>query len=258
MYAGFIYKWTNKLDGMKYIGSHKGTIDDGYTGSGKRFENAKKKYGIENFERMILEYVELPTDILLKEQYYLDKFGCAKSTKYYNISPNAGGGDCGNGHKISATKKRRFASGESVTHNKGKAMKDEQKLKLADEWEVITPANKVLLVKNMLEFCRQHKLNASAMSAIARGDRRHYKGYKCKKLTNNRNIVYEYKEPPPYLTAEEKKKINSEAVKKSKQQKATPKIIYNGVTYNSLVEAMDDTQLSRFLLVKNGKLLRNN
>ena len=65
-YSGFIYEWTNKLDGMKYIGSHKGTIDDGYTGSGKRFENARNKYGIENFERTILEYVEKEENILLK------------------------------------------------------------------------------------------------------------------------------------------------------------------------------------------------
>lgn len=258
MYAGFIYEWTNKLDGMKYLGSHKGTIDDGYTGSGKRFGNAVNKYGIENFERTIVEYIEKEEDILIREQHYLDTIGCAKSPLYYNIAPNAGGGDCGNGPKISETKKKRFTSGDLVTHNKGKAMKDEQKLKLADEWEVITPTNEVLLINNMLEFCRQHKLNASAMSAVARGDRRHYKRYKCKKLTNNRNVVYEYKDPVPYLTDEEKKKINSEAVKKSKQQKATPKIIYNGVTYNSLVDAMDDTQLSRFLLVKNGILLRNN
>lgn len=258
MYAGFIYEWTNKLDGMKYIGSHKGTIDDGYTGSGARFENARKKYGIENFERVILEQVEHPKDILLMEQHYLDKFNCAKSNRYYNISPTAGGGDCGNGPKISATKKRRFASGELVVHNKGKEMKAEQKLKLADEWEIVTPTNQVFFISNMFEFCRQNKLNASAMSAVARGNRRHYKGYKCRKLTNNRNVEYEYKEPPPYLTVEEKKKINSEAVKKAKQQIATPKIKYNGVIYNSLVEAMDITKLSRYLLVKNGELLRNN
>ena len=221
--------------------------------------NKELKENLRTSEDKVKEFViEKEEDILIREQHYLDMIGCAKSPMYYNIAPSAGGGDCGNGSKISATKKRRFASGELVTHNKGKEMKDEQKLKLADEWEVITPSTKVLLITNMLEFCRQHKLNASAMSAVARGDRRHYKGYKCKKLTNNRNIVYEYKEPPPYLTAEEKKKINSESVKKGKQQKATPKIIYNGVTYTSLVEARDATQLSRFLLVKNGKLLRNN
>ena len=43
---------------------------------------------------------------------------------------------------------------------------------------------------------------------VSKGKRNHYKGYKCRKLTNNRNVEYEYKEPPPYLTAEEKKKIN--------------------------------------------------
>lgn len=257
MYAGFIYEWTNKLDGMKYIGSHKGTIDDGYTGSGKRFENAKKKYGIENFERAILEYVEFPTDILLKEQYYLDKFDCAKNKRYYNISPTAGGGDSGNGPKISATKKLRFASGEIVTHNKGKAMKDEQKLKLADKWEVTTPANEVLLITNMLEYCRQHNLNASAMSAVARGRRGHYKNYKCRKITNNRNVEYEFKEKK-YLTDREKSKINSDGVKKAKRANATPKIKYNGVIYNTLVEATEATSISRHLLIKHGELLRNN
>jgi hypothetical protein len=232
LYVGFVYEWTNKKNGMKYLGSHKGTVDDGYKGGGKNFRRAIKKYGIENFERDIVEYVIDESDIFVREQHYLDERNCAKSKGYYNISPIAGGGDTGN------------------NYNNWK--------KLSDDWLVILPSEEEIIIKNMLEFCRQHKLNASAMSAVARGDRRHYKGYKCKKLTNNRNVAYEYKEPPLYLTAEEKKKINSEAVKKSKQQKATPKIIYNGVTYTSLGEAMADTNLSRYLLVKNGMLLRNN
>jgi len=51
---GFIYKWTNLINGKMYIGSHKGTIDDGYIGSGKYFNHALNKYGIENFTREIL------------------------------------------------------------------------------------------------------------------------------------------------------------------------------------------------------------
>lgn len=232
MYAGFVYEWTNKINGMKYLGSHKGTIDDGYKGGGKNFRRAIKKYGIDKFERKIIEYVTDETILFIREQFYLDERNCAKSKKYYNISSVAGGGDTGN------------------NANNWK--------KLSDDWLVTLPIGTELKIKNMLEFCRQHNLNASAMSAVARGDRRHYKGYKCRKLTNNRNVEYEYKEPPPYLTAEEKKKINSEAVKKGKKLKATPKLIYNGITYNSLVDAMNDTRLSRFLLVKNGKILRNN
>lgn len=251
-YSGFIYEWTNKLDGMKYLGSHKGTIDDGYTGSGKRFGNAVDKYGIENFERAIVEYIEKEEDILIREQHYLDTIGCAKSPLYYNIAPNAGGGDCGNGSKISATKKKRFASGDLVTHNKGKAMKDEQKLKLADEWEVITPANEVLLINNMLEFCRQHKLNASAMSAVARGRKSMYKGYKCKKLTNKRDVVYvpaEY----VFMTKEARSQQLKELAVKGGNHHEAVKIKYNGIIYDSIAEAKEATGKSYYLITKYGK-----
>lgn len=50
----FVYMWTNKVTGKKYIGSHIGRLDDGYIGSGKYFNNAVKSYGIENFFRTIL------------------------------------------------------------------------------------------------------------------------------------------------------------------------------------------------------------
>jgi len=36
---GFVYKWIHNPTGQYYIGIHKGTIDDGYIGSGKRFRS---------------------------------------------------------------------------------------------------------------------------------------------------------------------------------------------------------------------------
>jgi group I intron endonuclease len=231
LYAGFIYEWTNKKNGMKYLGSHKGTVDDGYKGGGKNFRRAIKKYGIENFERDIVEYVVEETDLFAREQYYLNERNCANSKEYYNISPIAGGGDTGN------------------NHNNWK--------KVSDDWLVILPSGEEIIIKNMLNFCRQNMLNASAMSSVARGRKGHYKGYRCKKLSNNRNVEYEHKEYT-YLSTEEKKKINSDSVKRAKQKNATPKITYNGITYNSLVEAIADTNLSRHLLIKHGILLRNN
>ena len=257
MCIGFIYEWVNTNNGMKYLGSHKGNADDGYTGSGKRFLNAVRKYGIDNFCREIVEYVDHEDDLLVREQYYLDERNCAKSKRYYNISPTAGGGNTGSGKKISNTHKKAFKNGERTPWCKGKKMTDEQKKNLPiDEWLVILPRGEEKYIKNMLEFCRQHKLNPSAMSAVARGKRGHHKGYKCKKLSNNRDVEYEYSEYK-YLTHEEKIKINSESVKAAKAKSAAPKIEYNGVVYYSLVNAMAETGLSRFLLVKNGKLLRN-
>ena len=43
---GFVYKWTNSFNGKWYIGSHKGTPEDGYTASGTVIQEAFSKYGI--------------------------------------------------------------------------------------------------------------------------------------------------------------------------------------------------------------------
>lgn len=95
MYYGFIYEWTNILNGKKYIGSHAGTIDDGYIGSGKVFNRAIKKYGIENFTRAILEYIEIEDRqyLLEREKFYLDKFNAYYSDDYYNVAKDVIGGD---------------------------------------------------------------------------------------------------------------------------------------------------------------------
>ena len=54
----FVYLWRNNINGKFYVGSHIGTLNDGYTGSGKYFNNAVKKYGIENFTRTIMLYLK--------------------------------------------------------------------------------------------------------------------------------------------------------------------------------------------------------
>lgn len=257
-YIGFIYEWTNINNGMKYIGSHKGTFDDGYTGSGKRFLNAVRKYGISSFTREIIELVNNEDFLLEREQFHLDEKNCAKSKKYYNISPTAGGGNTGSGKKISATHKKEFKNGEREPWNKGITLTEEQKENMAtDLWEIYTPSGETIRIENMLQFCKEHGLNPSTMSSVARGIRGHHHGYKCKKLSNNRNVVYEYKEYT-YMTNDEKKQINSAAVKKAKKEKALPKIIFDGVTYTSLVEASEKTGKSRHLLIKHGTLLRKN
>jgi hypothetical protein len=55
----FIYITTNLINGKQYVGSHNGTEDDNYLGSGKpAFSNALKKYRKENFKREVLEFCE--------------------------------------------------------------------------------------------------------------------------------------------------------------------------------------------------------
>jgi len=97
--GGFIYLWTNKIDGMKYVGRHTGTPDDAYVGSGKYFRRAYMKYGRQSFVKEILEWVEDVGEkhevIKDREQYYLNHFNAAENDGFYNISPNSHGGHHG-------------------------------------------------------------------------------------------------------------------------------------------------------------------
>lgn len=88
MYSGFVYEWTNLINGKKYIGAHRGTIDDGYKGSGKIFKNALRKHGIQNFSREILFYVFDADKIKEIESHYLETLNCASDERYYNLVTN--------------------------------------------------------------------------------------------------------------------------------------------------------------------------
>ena len=92
---GFIYMWENKLDGMRYLGKCQGSPESSYIGSGKHFKRAVKKYGIENFERTIIEHCDSPTELIKREKYWLDFYQASTNPLFYNISPNSGGGHHG-------------------------------------------------------------------------------------------------------------------------------------------------------------------
>jgi group I intron endonuclease len=94
-YFGFVYMWENQCNGKRYIGSHAGTTDDGYIGSGSVFKEAVKKYGITQFQRVILEFVEEANrDFLLqREKFWIDVHDAAESRDFYNVSKDVIGGD---------------------------------------------------------------------------------------------------------------------------------------------------------------------
>ena len=88
----YIYRIINKANGKTYIGQHKyKKLNDNYMGSGVLLAKAKKKYGIENFKKEILEFdipnVELANDW---EQMYI-LFERVKGKAEYNIAAGGGG-----------------------------------------------------------------------------------------------------------------------------------------------------------------------
>jgi len=93
-YFGYIYEWTNIKNGKKYIGSHYGSVDDCYVGSGKDFiVEYKKSPG--DFVMKVLEYVTEDDKklVLIKEKYWLDTIPNIKDNPlYYNLNNDAAGG----------------------------------------------------------------------------------------------------------------------------------------------------------------------
>jgi hypothetical protein len=93
-YFGYIYKWTNIKNEKHYIGSHYGSIEDSYIGSGKAFKPAYYK-NPNDFKLTILEYItEDDKKLVLKtEQKWLDTIdNIRKNKSYYNLNNYAIGG----------------------------------------------------------------------------------------------------------------------------------------------------------------------
>lgn len=94
--SGFVYLWKDVKRNKFYIGSHLGTLDDGYLGSNRRFLSAIQSRP-ESFKRRILCFFEEITSIelLKEEQRWLDLIDETElhGNKYYNEKKVAAGGD---------------------------------------------------------------------------------------------------------------------------------------------------------------------
>lgn len=92
-YNGFVYLWYDRKRQMFYLGSHHGSIDDGYTGSGRRFLYAYKKRP-DDFRRRIVEFVTgNKFDTLQMEQKWLNMIDESElNVRYYNQKKFASGG----------------------------------------------------------------------------------------------------------------------------------------------------------------------
>jgi hypothetical protein len=80
-----VYKIINKINDKIYIGCHKTeNINDDYMGSGKLIKKAIEKYGLENFNKLVLYNFDNKSDMLKKEAELVNR-EFIKRNDVYNL-----------------------------------------------------------------------------------------------------------------------------------------------------------------------------
>ena len=83
--GGFVYKWYNTENDMYYIGSHGGSVDDKYIGSGIYFKRAYKK----NPDCFFREIMYEGEHYIIYEQTILQYLDAKNDPNYYNLTNSA-------------------------------------------------------------------------------------------------------------------------------------------------------------------------
>lgn len=89
----YIYLTTNLINGKKYIGQHKGKVNDSYLGSGTTILKAITKYGKENFSKEILCFCQTREEADKKERELIAFYNAVENNNFYNNSEGGTGGD---------------------------------------------------------------------------------------------------------------------------------------------------------------------
>ena len=94
-----IYKIVNKINGKIYVGScighyrrkaqHLWKLRQG-THDNNHLQSAWNKYNEENFEFIIIEFINNSNDLINREQYWIDKLKVCNNKVGYNKAPQAG------------------------------------------------------------------------------------------------------------------------------------------------------------------------
>lgn len=120
----------NKINGKTYIGQHKSNNwQDSYMGSGKLLKCAKKKYGLDNFEKFLIQYCNSKEEADRAEIFWIAEYR-KRGKAEYNL---AKGGEGGAGPRSEETKRKlsEVHKGESGPWY-GKHFSDEMKKKLSE------------------------------------------------------------------------------------------------------------------------------
>ena len=211
-----MYKIVNKLSGKQYIGVRKTKNlpnTDNYMGSGIAIKSAIKKYGIYNFEKIILETFETEQAMYNKESLVVDlRFILQEDT--YNIALGGLGGDRWTNNpnrkewsnKLSLANKTRYDNmtkderksifGKQGTqnyfseYNKTLTFEDRQRRAAKYIYSITSPTGELFTTASLNDFCNVHQLNRDTfMYFMGKGTIPKYTNTGIKNANNERRIA---------------------------------------------------------------------
>ncbi len=128
---GFIYEWYDAKTDKKYIGSHWGTVDDGYICSSKWMRNAYRRRPNDFKRKIIVDGIQSKNELLQKENSYLRRINVNNlGKKYYNLKNYAGGT---HGKKCSEQTRRKMSEAQlgEKNHMFGQTHSEEARKKIS-------------------------------------------------------------------------------------------------------------------------------
>jgi len=168
----YIYKVINKTNSRWYIGKHNGS-DPNYMGSGKLLKQAYAKYGLENFEKIILEYCSSEQELNQREQHWIQESGALADPLSYNLAEGGSGGDLSkfitydkidySNHKMEGARKW----WNSLTKEEQQAEQDGRHRSTCKGWYVSHVDDPTeTYVHSISRWCEEHGIDKSMPTAL--------------------------------------------------------------------------------------------
>lgn len=213
MNEAFVYCWTDLSNNKLYIGVHKGTPDDGYVCSSKIVLQEHRKRRTDFIREIIAQGTW--EDCYALETAILRSAGADKDSGFYNQHVNTIQSHYYTRHHteewkqnhsekmkilfnrperkqaisdLHKGKKHRLGKKESLESREKKRLmrlgkihsqetKDKIRLQNSKRWKITFPTGESVIIINLSQFCREHKLNIGHMA-----NRGKTKGYTCDRL----------------------------------------------------------------------------
>ena len=177
-----VYKVTNQINKMVYIGQTKMSLSRrrimhesrSRTNPQTPFHKALSEFGLDKFSWEVLEEVSTEIESRTLETKYIKQYNSVETG--YNT--NYGDG-CPLGRKLSkeSIEKIRKSNQKPRPYKRGPNAAD------AKKYIVTTPNKDEYYVHGLSDFCRRwtsDKLYMELLIKVAKGERNHHKGYKCR------------------------------------------------------------------------------